>query len=57
MRKETSRYQAVSPAYSASNGRFARLLRALLSSKPSLKKAKKPLAVTHLYGMPRPGSV
>ncbi len=57
MGKKTIGVQAGPAVATAPSSHLARLLRMIVGAKPVEKKAKKPLAVAHLYGLPRPGAV
>lgn len=57
MRKLATCPQAAPTASEASFGRLARLLRRIIPAKQAKKRKKKPLAVAHLYGLPRPGAL
>ncbi len=57
MRKLPARDQYENADLAVSHGRLSRLLLRLFGKKSSLGKEKQPLAVAHLYGLPRPGAV
>ncbi|MEQ8651147.1 MAG: hypothetical protein RIC87_01650 [Kiloniellales bacterium] len=57
MRNQPTEDQGHTAGQAAPHGRLTRLLNRLRGKKTRQTKAKQPLAVAHLYGLPRPGAV